>query len=126
MVRGVALLVLAFLIVPAGFSKSPVKSKTNNGDKSTDDTTTTADATAAASNTIAAGTGAADTTAPAAPDAPVPPAQQPAGNTKAANDEYKPGPTFTPLLATTGTLGLFTTETADTLPKGQLWNHKPA
>jgi hypothetical protein len=57
MVRGVALLVLAFLIVPAGFSKSPVKSKTNNGDKSTDDTTTTADATAAASNTIAAGTG---------------------------------------------------------------------
>ena len=34
------------------------------------------------------------------------------------DDEYRPAPKFTPLLATTGTLGLFTTETADTLPRG--------
>jgi len=32
------------------------------------------------------------------------------------NDEI-PAPKFTPMLATTGTIGLFTLETADTLPK---------
>jgi outer membrane protein OmpA-like peptidoglycan-associated protein len=109
MLRGVALLALVFLLVPPGFSKSPAKSKTKKASKSTDDTI------AAASDTKAE-----DTTIPAAPapDAAPVPAQQPAGNKTAANDEYKPAPNFIPMPATTGTLGLFTTETADTLPQG--------
>jgi hypothetical protein len=116
--RGVALLVLVFLLVPAGFSKSPAKSKTTGVDKSADDTTAAAGSTATAPDATAAD----DTTTPPAAatnaDAAAVPAQQPAGSMKAADDEYKPAPKFTPLLATTGTLGLFTTETADTLPKG--------
>jgi outer membrane protein OmpA-like peptidoglycan-associated protein len=36
---------------------------------------------------------------------------------KGADDNYKPAPNFTPMLATSGTIGLFTLETADTLPK---------
>jgi hypothetical protein len=107
-VRGVALLILALLLVPAGFSKSPTKSRTKKAHKTTDDTT------------AAAETKADETTPTEAPAAPAakPPAQKTASKAKAADDEYKPAPKFTPLLATTGTLGLFTTETADTLPKG--------
>jgi hypothetical protein len=46
--------------------------------------------------------------------------QSAAKDKKAASptDEYRPAPKFTPMLATTGTLGFFTQETAETLPKG--------
>jgi outer membrane protein OmpA-like peptidoglycan-associated protein len=104
MVRGVALLVLAFLLVPAGFSKTPAKSKGKKANKAADDITAAASVTKADD--------------PPAATAATPEAQQPAAGKKAMDDEYKPAPKFTPLLATTGTLGLFTTETADTLPKG--------
>jgi hypothetical protein len=108
-VRGVALPVLAFLLVPAGFSKSPSKSKTKKAHRTADATTATAsDAKAYDSPTFEA---------PAAAAAELP-AQKAASNTKAADGEYKPAPKFAPMLATTGTLGLFTAETADTLPKG--------
>ena len=62
MIRGVALFVLAFLLVPAGFSKSPAKSKAKETNKATDDTT------AAASDTTADDPPAADapSTTPAA------------------------------------------------------------
>ena len=106
MVRGVGLLVLAFLLVPAGFAKSPAKSKTKKSPKTADDTTATASDTKT------------DEAPPAAATAL--PAQQPAAKKKAADDEYKPAPKFTPLLATTGTLGLFTTETADYSTQGRL------
>jgi outer membrane protein OmpA-like peptidoglycan-associated protein len=106
--RSVALLVLALLFVPAGFSKNPAKSKAKKALKNADDTTaTSSDAKAD------------DTTTPAAPTAAEPalPAQKAKGSAKSSDDEYKPAPKFTPMLATTGTIGLFTTETADTLPK---------
>ncbi len=85
--RGVALLMLAFLLVPAGFSKNPAKPKAKKDPKKADDTTAAV------------------------------PAQTAASNAKAA-DEYRTAPKFTPVPATTGTIGLFTVETADTLPKG--------
>jgi hypothetical protein len=129
MVRVVTLLVLAFLLVPAGFSKSVAKSKAKIANKAADDTTAAASDTktddppaADPSSTTSAATSTAtpDATSAGTPDETVatPDAQQPAANTKAMDEEYKPAPKFTPLLATTGTLGLFTTETADTLPKG--------
>jgi len=46
------------------------------------------------------------------------PAQKPAGKEKDTSEDTKRSPKFTPMLATTGTVGLFTVETADTLPKG--------
>ena len=106
-VRGVALLVLVFLLVSAGYSKSPAKSKTKKARK-TADVTAPATADPKADETTAAGT-------PAAAEVP---AQKSAGPSKSASDDYKPAPKFTPMLATTGTLGLFTVETADTLPRG--------
>ncbi len=109
MVRGVALLVLVFLLVPAGFAKSPAKSKAKKALKTVDDTTATASNSKADDSTAAE--------APAATTAD-PAAQQSTAPKKGADEEFKPAPKFTPLLATTGTLGLFTTETADTLPKG--------
>ncbi len=113
--RGVGLLILLFLLVPSGFAKNPA----GNADK---DPKKTADATSATSS---------DTTAPsdpakldesatseeATPALPAPAAQKASSDKKGTNDDYKPAPIFTPLLATTGTLGLFTLETGDTLPK---------
>ena len=104
-----ALLMLAFLLVPAGFAKNPGKSATEKDLKKADNTTSTA-----ATDLIADETSAPEATPTAAPGVP---AQTAASNAKAA-EEYKPAPKFTPMLATTGTIGLFTVETADTLPKG--------
>ena len=53
----------------------------------------------------------------ATPALPAPAAQKASSDKKGTNDDYKPAPIFTPMLATTGTLGLFTVETGDTLPK---------
>src|ERR1700691_4595669 len=122
--RGVGLLLLIALFVPAGFSK-------NWADKTDNDLETAAEVTStnSSSQTVSseAKTAPIATTADetVAPDAtPVtaaettPSAQDASGSKKAATNDSKPAPTFTPMLATTGTLGLFTLETADTLPKG--------
>ena len=111
--RGALLLVLALSLIPAGFSKTPAKSKTRKALKKTDVTTTDSPSD---SDTKADETKSSET-----PSASVPttPAQNAGGSAKSSNND-KPAPLFTPMLATTGTIGLFTTETADTLPKGAL------
>jgi len=113
--RGAGLLLLIFLLVPAGFSKNPAK-KTKKELKKTDDATsaTSSDATASSDPAKAPETVASES-APSA--APAVPAQNDANDKKGTDDDYKPAPRFTPMLATTGTIGLFTLETADTLPK---------
>jgi len=104
--RGLGILLFIFVLVPAAFLK-------NSAAKSGADSTKSGDATAAAVPvaTEPGGAAKADETAPAAP------AQTATKDKKSPEDDYKPAPRFTPMLATTGTLGLFTLETADTLPK---------
>src|ERR1035441_7196484 len=102
--RGMVLLVLALLLVPAGFSKSPAKSKTKKALKETDDTTAT---TPSDSDTKADETTSPETSSESAPALP---AQGAAGVAKSSNNDYKAAPDFTPMLATTGTIGLFTVE----------------
>jgi outer membrane protein OmpA-like peptidoglycan-associated protein len=113
--RSVGLLILILLIVPVGFSKSGSE-KTDMNAKKTDDTTavTSPDPTNSPDAVKADATGTSDASTSAEP---APAAQTAASGKKDANDDYKPGPTFTPMLATTGTIGLFTLETGDTLPK---------
>jgi hypothetical protein len=113
--RCTGLLLLIFLLVPAGFSKNPAK-KSKRALKKTDDTTSATSSDApASSNPATAG----ETVVPESASAPAPavPAQNGANDKKGTDDDYKPAPKFTPMLATTGTIGLFTLETADTLPK---------
>jgi len=115
--RGVGLLILIFLLVPAGFAKSPAK-KTKKELKKTDDpasATSPSDTPASSDSAKANETGASEATSPSVPSLP---AQTTATDKKNTNDDNKPAPKFTPMLATTGTIGLFTLETADTLPKG--------
>ncbi|MGA7795238.1 MAG: PKD domain-containing protein [Candidatus Acidiferrales bacterium] len=114
-IRCTGLLLLIFLLVPAGFSKNPAK-KTKRALKKTDDTTSATSSDAPASSSP---DNAGETTAPesASAAAPAVPAQNAANDKKGTDDDYKPAPRFTPMLATTGTIGLFTLETADTLPK---------
>src|SRR5580704_8305363 len=114
--RGAGLLILIFLLVPAGFSKRAPK-KSHKDLKRANDTTAAASSEPIPSSDAAkaaetASAEAASTVAPASP------AQDKASSNKGTNDDYKPNPVFTPMLATTGTIGLFTLETADTLPKG--------
>jgi outer membrane protein OmpA-like peptidoglycan-associated protein len=108
--RGGALLALVLLLVPAGFAKSPVKSKAKRAHKKTDDTSVSS----------RSGTKADEAATPEAkPVSTVAfPAQQATDNKYDKGGDYKPAPKLTPMLATTGTIGLFTAETADTLPKG--------
>jgi outer membrane protein OmpA-like peptidoglycan-associated protein len=113
--RCTGLLFLTFLLVPAGFSKNPAK-KTKRALKKTEDTTTaTTSGTTVSSEPAKAGEAAAPESASA--HAPAVPAQNAANDKKGTDDDIKPAPRFTPMLATTGTIGLFTLETADTLPK---------
>jgi len=115
MLRGMGLLILAFLLAPPGFSKS--NAKTAGEDPNNANETVSAISANAVTPPTAANV---DETVPADAPANVPaaPPQSSASDKKSANDEYKPAPVFTPMLATTGTLGLFTLETGDTLPKG--------
>jgi outer membrane protein OmpA-like peptidoglycan-associated protein len=108
--RGGALLTLVLLLVPAGFAKSPAKSKAKRAHKKADDITTSSASDAKAD----------ETAIPEASPAPTAafPAQNAADKKKDKSGDYKPAPRFTPMLATTGTIGLFTVETAETLPKG--------
>src|SRR5579863_9916656 len=113
--RAVGLLILILLLVPAGFSRR-LAENTDKDPKKTDDTisATSSDSTTLSDSATADETGVSDAGTPAAP---APSAQNAASGKKGANDEYRPAPKFTPMLATTGTLGLFTLETGDTLPK---------
>lgn len=112
-VKAQIMFALALLLVPSVFAHSPAKrkhAKPANGD----DAVATSSAIPKAEDTSAP---AADAVlAPATPE----PAAQAAGAKKAPADasNAKPEPQFLPMLATTGTIGLFTVETADTLPKG--------
>jgi outer membrane protein OmpA-like peptidoglycan-associated protein len=113
--RGVGLFVLIFLLVSAAVSASAAE-KTSSNPKNTDDAraATPSDNTAASNVPKSDENGTSEATravsaVPAAPDA--------ASDKKNANDDSNPAPKFTPMLATTGTIGLFTLETADTLPK---------
>jgi hypothetical protein len=115
MVRGMGLLILAFLLVPTGFSKNNTKAAGE------DPSNANANVTAISANAVTPPNAAtADETVPADAPANVPaaPPQNSASDKKSASDDYRPAPVFTPMLATTGTLGLFTLETGDTLPKG--------
>jgi hypothetical protein len=107
-----ALLTLVLLLTTVGFAKSPAKSKAKRSHNKTADTSS--------STSISADTKADEPVASAetAPASPAPPAQKSLDKNKDKGGDYKPAPKFTPMLATTGTIGVFTVETADTLPKG--------
>jgi len=114
--RSLGMLLLIFLLVPAGFSKNlPKKAKKEL--KKVDDTataTSSSDTTALSDSPKAVESGDSEATPMTAPAIP---AQNPTNDKNGTNDDYKPAPRFTPMLATTGTIGLFTLETADTIPK---------
>ena len=96
MLRIGALLLLVVMLVPAGFAKRPAKSKARKAKKDADAAAVSAD--------------------PSAAPAPMP--AQAAADTKTKNDsDYETAPKYLPMLATTGTLGLFTVETGQLLPK---------
>ena len=116
MMRGAGLLILIFSLVPAGFSKSPAGKASR--DSSTVDAALSTSSAGTTASSDTARSDEADTSATASTDAPALPPQDAASAKKDKDDEYKPAPLFTPMLATTGTIGLFTLETADTLPKG--------
>jgi len=113
--RGVGLLILLLLLVPTGFSKNPAR-KADKDPKKVDDATsaTTLDATTTSDPAKPDEAGTSEAISPALP---APTAQKASSDKSGTNDDYKPAPKFTPMLATTGTLGLFTLETGDTLPK---------
>src|SRR6266699_3118815 len=103
-------LTLVLLLIPAGFAKSPAKSRTKRAHRKAVDTASSFSSAVMADESATPG---------AAPAASAPfPAQTTAGKTKDNSGDIRPAPKFTPMLATTGTVGLFTVETADTLPKG--------
>jgi outer membrane protein OmpA-like peptidoglycan-associated protein len=105
-----ALLTLVLLLVPAGFAKSPAKSRAKKHKVADDATGSSAPGTKAGAIVTTEATPAATAALPA----------QKAADKKANDEDLKPAPRFTPMLATTGTIGLFTVETADTLPKGAI------
>ena len=117
-VKGVALFALSVLLIPTGFAKSPAK-KNADDPKNTDDTTSTAlSADAKADDTTSTTNSdpkADETPAPESVPVATPAAQKAAGNTM--GDDMA-DPKFTPMLGTTGTIGVFTVETGQTLPKG--------
>ncbi len=104
-----ALLTLVLLLVSAGFAKSPAKLKAKRAHRKTNDTSISARSDTKADEAANSETKPVTTAAL--------PAQKDAGK-KDNGGDYRPAPKFTPMLATTGTIGLFTVETADTLPKG--------
>ena len=108
--RCFALLFLILALVPSGFAKGPARKPRKNAKAQA--------APLSASTTDNGGPGATGTIADTFASEPAPEAQKVANNSKTASDTYKPAPQFTPMVATTGTLGLFTVETADTIPKG--------
>jgi hypothetical protein len=109
--RCLVLLLLLSVFAPSGFAKNPARKAKKDAKVDSGTTSSTAD-----SN----GTGATATLADTSASEPAVPAQKVASNTKEASDKSRPTPRFTPMVTTGGTLGLFTVETADTIPKGGL------
>ena len=110
--RGLGLLLLIFLLVPAGFSKnSPRRTKSlKKAGHSTSEISS--------DSTPSSSTENADENSPSEPTpATALPSQNAPASKTSTEDEFKPAPRFTPLLATTGTIGLFTLETGDAIPK---------
>ncbi|MGH9679026.1 MAG: hypothetical protein ACRD4Y_03680, partial [Candidatus Acidiferrales bacterium] len=107
--KGGALFLLSCLLIPSVFARTPAKRK-----DAKDTQPDTAIASAAADGSKP------EDSAPSA--AAKPAAQSPAKKAKKKDADsslgFQEAPKFTPMLATTGTLGLFTTETAELLPKG--------
>src|SRR5258708_6025347 len=114
--RSLGILLLIFILVPAGFSKNLARKakkelrKTDNAITGTSSSSTTASSEPA--KPVESGNSEETSTA-----APAIPALNATNDKNGTNDDYKPAPRFTPMLATTGTIGLFTLETADTIPK---------
>ena len=110
--RGLGLFLLTLLLVPAGFSK--ISSKRTKRLKKAHHTTSAI----SSDSTPSSSTENADENSPSEPPpATTLPSQNAPGGKTSTEDEFKPAPRFTPLLTTTGTIGLFTLETADTIPK---------
>jgi outer membrane protein OmpA-like peptidoglycan-associated protein len=115
--RAAGVLILVFLLAPAGFAKGLAA-------KPGEDAGNSADAAVASTSASSVSPDPANANESPAPDATstAAPASSPAeqgatSDKKTSNEDEKPAPKFTPVLATTGTLGLFTLETAETLPK---------
>ena len=108
--RCLAFLLLVFMFAPSGFAKRPARKAENDAKNDA----------VASSSALAVGNNAAEATTLADTSASerAVPAQKVATDSKAASDNSRPAPRFTPMVTTTGTLGLFTVETADTIPKG--------
>src|SRR5262249_15800326 len=100
------LLLLNLLLVPAVFSKN-LPRRTKRPSKSDHATSiVTSDSTPSSSIENAD-----ENSPPDSAPATALPAQRAPSSKVNAEDEFKPAPRFTPLLATTGTIGLFTLET---------------
>jgi hypothetical protein len=115
-VRAGALLMLAMLLPLSGFASSPAKSKRANGDKKIDETAVSASSDTKADESATFEDPSADAGTPAWPAEQA--SDKKPDQKNGGSSEYRPAPKFTPMLATTGTIGLFTVETGDTLPKG--------
>ncbi len=112
------ILLFVLLLVPTGFSKVPAGSSDKNA-VAKDETASVVGANPGPSvETVKPDEPASSDSASPAESIPVPQDVNAGKKTADANNDYKPAPAFTPMLATTGTLGLFTLEIADTLPKG--------
>ena len=103
------LLTFVLLLVPASFAKSPAKSKSKRSHKKNG----VADSFSSDAKADLAATPEAIPIAAATL-----PAQKTANKKKDNGGDYKPAPKYTPMVAATGTLGLFTVETGESLPKG--------
>ena len=105
LLRAGTIVTLGLVLLPSAFARTPAKRK-HARPADANDSAVTSPANAG-------------TEVPPTPAAPAPAAQT-ASKKKADADlaDSKPVPKFLPMLATTGTIGLFTVETADTLPKG--------
>ena len=114
LMRGLGLLLLLLVLVPAGFSKN-LPRRTKRLKKAANTASAISSDPTSSSNTAKADEiGASEALSTPAPALP---AQHAASDKLSTNDDYKPAPKFTPMLATTGTIGLFTLETGDTIPK---------
>jgi hypothetical protein len=107
-IRGVLFLLFVFWLVPTGFSKN-MPGNTDNDSKRPEETVTSVPEASNASDTAKPEISGAESEAAA-------PAQDTARSKKDTNSANGEPPVFLPMLATTGTIGLFTLETADTLP----------
>src|ERR1700691_1244481 len=105
LLRAGVLLTLAMLLIPSGFA-SPAKPRRANDTDKADETTASSSAKTTSD----------DATSPDSSSTAAPAQQAPAKDKKAsASSDQEPAPKFTPMLATTGTIGLFTVETGETL-----------